>query len=336
MTLEEILKGVSRSFYLSLRFLPRRVRTSMSLAFLVCKAADTITDTRLIPREQRLAMLADYRQLFTESPDTTYFERLKKDVAVAADNIHEKQLLLQLPDLFSALNELTAHDQEHIASLATELTHGMIFDLTRFSGEDASEMQFLYTDKELDDYTYYVAGCVGLFWTRILREHFKFARGWDRELMKEIGINFGKGLQMVNILRDLPRDLQQGRCYLPSEALQQRSLAPHHLLDSASLELVKPYLQQLLKRTRDYLACGRQYAGAHPLHTLRLKWVVLLPMKLGFQTLDLLEKSDSWLDPDVVLKVSRPQVYRTMLTAFLSSFRRKGIARPLTAPPYAT
>ena len=57
MELQEILKGVSRSFYLSLRFLPGRIREPLSLAFLACKAADTIADTSLVPHSGRLAAL---------------------------------------------------------------------------------------------------------------------------------------------------------------------------------------------------------------------------------------------------------------------------------------
>ena len=44
------------------------------------------------------------------------------------------------------------------------------------------------------------------------------------------GIRFGKGLQLVNILRDLPADLKNGRCYLPLEKLETARLLPETLL----------------------------------------------------------------------------------------------------------
>ena len=34
-------------------------------------------------------------------------------------------------------------------------------------------------------------------------------------LMVPMGIRYGKGLQLVNILRDIPQDLRNGRCYIP-------------------------------------------------------------------------------------------------------------------------
>ena len=46
--LNALLKRVSRSFYLTLRILPRSLRTPIGLAYLFARAADTIADTALI------------------------------------------------------------------------------------------------------------------------------------------------------------------------------------------------------------------------------------------------------------------------------------------------
>jgi farnesyl-diphosphate farnesyltransferase len=50
-----LLRGVSRSFYLSLAVLPRAVRPTIGLAYLFARASDTIADTRLIDRAARIA-----------------------------------------------------------------------------------------------------------------------------------------------------------------------------------------------------------------------------------------------------------------------------------------
>ena len=59
-----LLRGVSRSMYLSLRALPAGVRDSMGLGYLLCRAADTIADTRLVPKDQRLKAVERYREAF--------------------------------------------------------------------------------------------------------------------------------------------------------------------------------------------------------------------------------------------------------------------------------
>ncbi len=56
-----ILKSVSRSFYLSLAVLPAAVRPAIGLAYLLARAADTIADTRLIDRHQRITHLLALR-----------------------------------------------------------------------------------------------------------------------------------------------------------------------------------------------------------------------------------------------------------------------------------
>jgi farnesyl-diphosphate farnesyltransferase len=318
MSLQDILKGVSRSFYLSLRFLPARVRPAMSLAFLACKAADTITDTELLPSETRLAYLHEYRRLFPKE-NAEFFKNIARDLSVENVDPFEQNLLNALPQLFAELRQLSPFDLNLVRELVQELTQGMILDLTRFAPTSPEKITALVTESELDDYTYYVAGCVGRFWTRVLWQHFDFARRWDKAHMEQVGENFGKGLQLVNILRDLPQDLAQGRCYLPTESLQLHQLSPASLKQSKNLKNARPYLETVLASAREKLSDGQKYAASHPWYAWRLKWVVLLPMQLGFKTLDRLEQSPQWLDPGRVIKVSRRTVYRTMFECLCQS-----------------
>jgi phytoene/squalene synthetase len=48
-----------------------------------------------------------------------------------------------------------------------------------------------------------------------------------------MGSGSARGLQSINILRDLPKDLQAGRCYLPLDELAGAGLTPADLLDPA-------------------------------------------------------------------------------------------------------
>ena len=59
--LGDLLRGVSRSFYLTLRVLPGDLRIPIGLAYLLARAADTIADTRLLPSEDRLERLLEFR-----------------------------------------------------------------------------------------------------------------------------------------------------------------------------------------------------------------------------------------------------------------------------------
>lgn len=313
MKLKKILKGVSRSFYLSLVLLPKRIRWPMSLAFLACKAADTIADTKLIPKSERLKLLDAYRELFSIQADG-----FAKDIANAiakpgGGSGAENALIQNLPALMEAFSNLPAEDWTLIQELVLELTQGMQMDLTYFSGETEKELRAFRTMAELEQYIYYVAGCVGRFWTRMVKQHYDFAKNFG-EREEAYGEKLGKGLQLVNVLRDLPRDLRQGRCYIPKELWPR----PEEFLFPANIKKLRPVLLPLSNKAKEYLKEYETYSALFPPTACRLKMAVKLPARLGFQTLKLLENSKDWLDPNVVHKVSRRQVYQTLLRTFFA------------------
>ena len=79
-------------------------------------------------------------------------------------------------------------------------------------------------------------------------------------------MRYGMGLQLVNLLRDLPEDLANGRCYLPVAD----PLDPAQLIPARS---------EWLKHAAVWLESGRRYA--HRLNLLRLRAAsVLLPSTL--------------------------------------------------------
>src|SRR5882757_797380 len=65
-----LLASVSRSFYLSIRLLPRKLRAPVGLAYLLARASDTIADSVDAPEEARLHHLAAFsRMVRTGRPD---------------------------------------------------------------------------------------------------------------------------------------------------------------------------------------------------------------------------------------------------------------------------
>src|SRR5207248_5120127 len=53
----ELLKPVSRSFYISIRLLPRALREPVALAYLLARTSDTIADSSAIEVEKRIELL---------------------------------------------------------------------------------------------------------------------------------------------------------------------------------------------------------------------------------------------------------------------------------------
>src|SRR5207248_3825611 len=53
----ELLKPVSRSFYISIRLLPRALREPVALAYLLARTSDTIADSNAVTAEKRIELL---------------------------------------------------------------------------------------------------------------------------------------------------------------------------------------------------------------------------------------------------------------------------------------
>ena len=324
--LSHILPRVSRSFYLSLRVLPPSVRPTIGLAYLFCRAADTIADTVLLPRAQRHAYLEQYRSAFT-GQQPTGIDTLRTTLAEQQQNHSERELLSRLSECFHLLETLPLGDQQHINHLVLTLTQGMQLDLTAFPGENEGRVKALEGRDDLDQYAYFVAGCVGEFWTRITMTHVPSLRHWDSVLMEARAIRFGKGLQLTNILRDIAQDLRIGRCYLPRTELAALGVQPQQLLDPDMVGRVRPLLDALLDLTLSHYREGWAYTLAIPRREWRLRLACAWPLLIGVSTLALVRRSQRLLDPRARVKIARTQVYGIMLRSLLSVWSDRALAR---------
>ena len=149
--------------------------------------------------------------------------------------------------------------------------------------------------------------------------------GWNVEVMKQWGLRFGKGLQMTNILRDLAQDLRIGRCYLPLEELAPHGLTPEHLLEPATITRLRPLLHELLALTYNHYHWGWAYTLAIPRREVQMRLACAWPLLIGLRTLDLIARADNLLDPNITVKVSRPAVYRILLSSSVLALSNGGL-----------
>jgi farnesyl-diphosphate farnesyltransferase len=320
-----LLGRVSRSFYLSLAILPRAVRPTIALAYLFARAADTIADTRLIERSARIEHLETLRAQL-DAAEAGRLEQIIRAVAGSQAMPAERELLERLPGCFAAYRALPADDRERVKRLLMTIIQGMTEDLRLFPGEDEDKLQALETRGDLDRYTYLVAGCAGEFWTDVHAAHRPRLRRWDVEESRGLGIRFGQGLQLTNILRDLPRDLRQGRCYLPRQDLKRVGLLPRDLLDPGAAPTLRPLLIELLGVVLDRYEAGWQYTLSIPVAEFRMRLACAWPLLIGLRTLALLVETPTWLDPAVTLKVPRAGVYGLITRSLLTVWSNRALA----------
>jgi farnesyl-diphosphate farnesyltransferase len=311
--LTDLLKQVSRSFYLTLRVLPAKIRPQISLAYLLARTTDTIADTELVSLEQRLAALEALRRRILDGLGQPLdFGPMAQHQGAPAERI----LLERCEESLNLLALLTAGDRQLVRDVLQTIISGQELDLRRFAAASSGNIVALASDQELDNYTYRVAGCVGEFWTKMCRAHLFAKASLDDAFLLANGTRFGKGLQLVNILRDLPADLGQGRCYLPLPALDQIGLKPEDLLNPANEPKLRPLYNIWLDRAEGHLHAGWAYTNALPRGSVRVRLACAWPILIGLESIRLL-RSANVLNARQRIKITRPQVKKIMLRSLV-------------------
>ena len=208
-------------------------------------------------------------------------------------------------ETLARVERLPAGDRTAVRAVLATITEGQRFDLERFPGEDAAGLAALDTLADLDRYTYLVAGCVGEFWTRLCVAHRPRLAAWDVAAMTATGVRFGKALQLTNVLRDVPADLHQGRCYLPARELAALGLGPRDLLDTQRTPAARPLLDRLLRLALEHYDAAWRYTLAIPRAEWRLRLACAWPLLIGLGTLAAIARHPNPLAVVRPIKISR-------------------------------
>ncbi len=297
---KQVLKGVSRSFYLTLRLLPGPMRGAASLGYLLARTSDTLADSATLPVEERQRCLDQFRRGVSGEGG---FEPWRVAVLNAVPDARERLLLENSEAILNWLRILPEGEAVLVREVLEIIVGGQELDLQRFAQATREDPVALKNDAELEDYAWRVAGCVGAFWTKLgfLTLGETFSKSSEPELLGQ-GIAYGKALQLVNILRDVAADLAVGRCYLPVVDPRDSS----ELLDCHA---------RWLARAGEWLGEGEKYATS--LRLRRLRAASLLPVLLARKTLEPLREA-TWSDLQRRNKIPRSAVYRSLVTAILT------------------
>lgn len=313
--LDELLQHTSRSLYLSARCLPPAVRGAFSVAYLLCRYADSIADTALLPAEKRIQWIERFPNMIT-SPNAEEEQRLRADIAGSSSNIYEEKLLQNLPACCRAFEKLNDVQKKMILEAVHSVCEGMKTDLKNFPPEHAHELRAFGTRAELADYCHLMGGEPGVFWSRLIVSHTE--PSLPNKQFFALGHDIGDALQIVNILRDLPRDLRIGRCYIPLEDLQAHHLQPEELLEQINSPRFEPVKKEWISWGRKKLRSAKAYFAALPKLQLRHRAAVAWPVLWAADTLNKLEKEPNLLDSGHKVKIPRSRIYFTMfMTPFL-------------------
>ncbi len=280
-----ILRQVSRSFYLSIFILPKKLRDPVSLGYLLARSSDTIADTMQIPidlRIEKLKLLA--RGIQGEALGDAIVD-LSASLSPLQKNPSERALIESLKSCLDWLDRSEVLDRKEVCAVLEQINRGQILDLERF--HDPRQIIALETAAELDEYTYLVAGSAGEFWTRLCFRHLrKFSPRGETDMLK-LAKRYGMGLQLINILRDAGDDLHAGRCYFPNEELAAAAMEPSHILREP--DRFQSIYRRWLDKAEQGIKSGVEYARA--IRNLRVRIATVSPALIGARTIALLRNA---------------------------------------------
>lgn len=192
----EILKETSRTFYIPIHRLPDQLRDGVASAYLCMRAIDEIEDHPNIPLEIKAKLLRNISLSLQSATDHTTIDNLKVDWDGHESELDEVSLrviewaLLAPPAIAPRIWDATASMSDRMAYWALRNWQ-------------------IDTKKDLDSYTFSVAGAVGLLLSDLWAWH-------DQTQTNRLqAIGFGRGLQAVNIARNHQEDLERGVDFYP-------------------------------------------------------------------------------------------------------------------------
>jgi|UniRef100_UPI0037848F48 farnesyl-diphosphate farnesyltransferase len=295
----QLLAAVSRSFYLTLKALPKELREPISLAYLLARTADTIADTASVSAEVRLDCLERYRALVRgDSVVESLASTLREQFCPKQKDDAERRLMEKFADGIGWLRTMQPAPLAAIQSVLEHIIDGQKLDIRRFPSD--GQLRSLASAEELDQYTWLVAGCVGEFWTQLCATELPSSLdpAVTTAQMQSWGARMGKGLQLINILRDIGEDTRDGRCYLPCQP-----------------DEIQTEWRKWLKICTEHLECGLRYVQ-HVAHG-KLRYATALPLLLGIQTVAKM-RSASWDKVQQGIKISRLDVASILAQAAIA------------------
>lgn len=232
-----VLKETSRTFYIPITFLDKELKHTVASAYLVMRAIDEIEDHEEVENDTKHAILMQVSDLLKQPFDEEQYLQL---LAPVKDKMPE--VTLRLGDWLRACPENTVH-------IVMNSAHEMAYGMAKWVKADWN----IQTKEDLDDYTYYVAGLVGV----MLSDIWEQSAGVKTD--RDLAIGYGRGLQAVNILRNEQEDYdERGVSFLPDDWTRQ------DLFDYADENLAKAdeYMKSINKKTI-LLFCRLPLALAH-------------------------------------------------------------------------
>jgi farnesyl-diphosphate farnesyltransferase len=308
-----MLPRVSRTFAACIHLLPQPLQHRVLIAYLLCRIADTVEDCASMPAGRKRDLLDHFRSCLDDGgPDAGPLAEAFPQPATSDE--------LLTHEAASTLREFRAFPCEVRAAIrpwVQEMCDGM----AGFAALQPSpgSFQALQRIEDLDRYCWYVAGTVGHLLTELFRIHSPRIDVAGYRRLKDRATDFGLGLQLVNIIKDVADDRMRGWSFVPRELCAPCGLDPEQLLDPDHAAQAAEAMRRMIAKAEGHLTGALEYTLHVPAFDYRIRLFCLAPLYFAVRTLSLAARDPRLLDPDHKVKITRSEVYRTLAAGYLAA-----------------
>jgi farnesyl-diphosphate farnesyltransferase len=301
-----LLEGVSRTFALTIPQLPKKLYGAVANAYLLCRIVDTIEDEVSLSPAQKEFFCSGFIDVVKTGANAELFAvdlaPLLSDQTIPA----EHTLIHVLPRVIQITHSFEPEQIEALASCVETMAAGMpVFQAQNLS-------QGLATLADLDNYCYYVAGCVGEMLAKLFC-HYSPEIAEHREELLKLSVSFGQGLQMTNILKDIWDDAQRGVCWLPQDIFTETGFDLKNINLQENDPAFAKGLEHLISIAQNHLNNALIYTLKIPGHETGIRNFCLWALGMAVLTLKKIKQNINFRHSDQV-KITRKSVKTTILT----------------------
>lgn len=307
----DILQGVSRTFALTIPVLPDALCRAVGNAYLLCRIADTIEDDAGLDWDAKQRYSAWFLGTVLGERDAEGFaDELAPRLAPHA-TAAERELIANTPRVIRITRNLAPNQIAALARCVRVMSDGMV----HYQGEET--LDGLVDQRAMDRYCYYVAGVVGEMLTELFCHHCPSLQPQRAHLLK-LGISFGQGLQMTNILKDIWEDRARGACWLPRSAFEPRGIRLSTLSAGSGGDAFAAGLRGLIGIAHGHLRNALDYTLTIPPSEPGIRKFCLLALGMAVLTLRRINALPHFRSGQDV-KISRRSVKLTVASTTLAA-----------------
>jgi len=316
---DSMLPRVSRTFAPTIRMLPVGLNTIVTVAYLLCRIADTVEDSEDISVEKKKELLDLYISIF-KSDKKRAMARFMNQIKALPEKTDDEKLVYNLPRIINVYDSFSPIFKKHIGLWVVEMSRGMH---KYAQAAKRKKFSFLTTMKELDEYMYYVAGTVGYLLTELFSFYSKRITPTVKKKLNLLAESFGKGLQMVNIIRDMTTDLKRGQSYIPDELLKKYRLDRKSIFEKHNADKAQQLFNELIQNAVIHLDKAIDYIMLLPKEERGIRMFCMLPVFWAMRTLQKIQENTLALLGNEKIKVPRTMIKKEYYLALINIYSNR-------------